>query len=170
MNPLFVLITVVLVIVIVWLIRALLRGGKQAWRQQRQTLLWLALAVLALLAITKKLHVLGILLAGFIPLAQRLAPLLLRYGPTLHKQYKQNTQHKNHQRDSQHEPPHRPGNPSSMSSDEAWEILGLRPGANKADILARHKQLIQKLHPDRGGSNYLTARINQARDLLLKGL
>jgi len=55
-----------------------------------------------------------------------------------------------------------------LSTDEAWAILGLQPGAAKTDIIARHKSLIQKLHPDRGGSNYLTVRINQARDLLLK--
>lgn len=57
---------------------------------------------------------------------------------------------------------------SNLTIDEAWAILGLSPGAPKDQVISRHKSLIQKLHPDRGGSNYLTVRINQARDLLLK--
>ena len=54
-----------------------------------------------------------------------------------------------------------------MSHAEASEILGLPPAASRADIRAAHRRLMQAAHPDRGGSDWLAARINQARDVLL---
>ena len=56
---------------------------------------------------------------------------------------------------------------SAMSRDEAFEVLGLSPGASQDDIRAAHRRLIQRMHPDRGGSAYLAARLNQARRVLL---
>jgi hypothetical protein len=55
----------------------------------------------------------------------------------------------------------------AMSREEALQILGLTVDASTDDIIEAHRRLIQKLHPDRGGSAYLAARINLAKDILL---
>lgn len=60
-----------------------------------------------------------------------------------------------------------PGAGDRMDRHEAYQVLGLRPDASREEIRAAHRRLIQRVHPDHGGSSYLAARINQARDVLL---
>ncbi len=57
---------------------------------------------------------------------------------------------------------------AEMSVSQALQILGLEEGATKEQIHEAHRRLMQKLHPDRGGSNFLAAQVNQAKDILLK--
>jgi|TARA_R110000772_G_scaffold255327_1_gene371434 hypothetical protein len=61
-------------------------------------------------------------------------------------------------------PPH---SQSGLSRSEALAILGLGDEASDDDIVAAHRSLMQKLHPDRGGNHYLAAKVNEAKDFLL---
>ncbi|MGE3335459.1 MAG: DnaJ domain-containing protein [Rhodospirillaceae bacterium] len=62
-----------------------------------------------------------------------------------------------------------PATSGSMSRDEALRILGLKDGAGPEEVKTAYRKLMAQLHPDRGGSDYLAAKVNQAKDFLLKG-
>jgi len=61
-----------------------------------------------------------------------------------------------------------PETTSNLTAEEAALILGVPIHANEEQVRDAHRRLIQKNHPDRGGTDYLATKINQARDTLLK--
>lgn len=119
------------------------------------------IVVLVLLAATGRMHWLGAVIAAMIPLAKYLMTIAMRVLPFLQQLQRQ----KGAQTEQQHPPPS--SSNSTMSRKEALDILGLQEGTNKNEIVDAHRRLIQKLHPDRGGNDYLAARVNQAKSVLL---
>jgi len=115
-------------------------------------------ALMIFLAITGRLHVIYAAIASFIAFLPRLTPLL-KYIPMINAFRQKANPHQQSTSTAQ--------NNNSMTKDKAYNVLGLKPGATKEEIITAHKKMMQKVHPDRGGSDYLAAEINTAKDILL---
>lgn len=129
---------------------------------------WVLLGGIVLLVATGRLHWISIAVTAALPVLKGLFGIAVRGLPFL-QVWLRNRQQPN-QGDGQADGGNqRPSvDESQMTTEEAWQLLGLEPGASEKEIVQAHKKLMQKLHPDRGGNDYLAAKLNAARDLLLK--
>lgn len=118
---------------------------------------------LVYLSATGRLNWLFALAGVAIAFMLRLMPILLHYAPHLHRLWAQFNA--GGQGTSQRQ--RAPNASGKMSIQEAYDVLGLKMGASEQEIVAAHRKLMQKMHPDRGGSDYLAAKINLAKKILL---
>lgn len=121
------------------------------------------IGTLVVLVATGRMHwlyALGGSIAAFMPRvisALRYLPLINRFR----QQYTQNNTRQSGQQSTGRT------NPGKMTTAEAREILGVKPDASREEIIRAHKRMMQKVHPDRGGTDFLAAQLNQAKDTLL---
>lgn len=159
------LLLIALIAALIFLLPALRRRNPA----QRRRLYWqmamcAAAMLLIFLAATGRLHWLGALIGATLPFLRQLLDLAVRYGPHWLRYRRERTQG-GPQQEGQHQ--HRAPSPDAMGRDEALATLGLSDDASREDIVQAHRRLIQRLHPDRGGNDYLAAKINRAKDVLL---
>ncbi len=103
-------------------------------------------------------------LAGFLPdIDEESRSLLMAYLDRRETLWRENAQ-----ADATAGSSRRGWSTGKMTEEEAYQILGVQPGASAKDIGLAHRSLMKKLHPDQGGSTYLAARVNEAKDVLLR--
>lgn len=170
-------------VAIAYCILKLCKSPKGNWQEPLKLLLPLLALVLLLFVLTGKAHLLGILLAGLVPFLKNIAPFILRFGPQfLQKRQSQSDQHDTHESNSQNKPfepnqhehgrghsrTHIQAQQGKMSRAEALSVLGLSDdNPTTEDIKNAHRRLMQKIHPDHGGNDYLAAKLNEAKKILL---
>ena len=129
-----------------------------------KTFIGLVVLVLLVLAVRGKLHWLVAAAAAVLSLLPRILGWIARTWPALqvlHRQWKQT-------QGAQQTSEKPPRNTGAITANEARKILGVKADASREEVIDAHRRLMQKLHPDRGGSDYLAAKINAAKDVLLR--
>lgn len=121
--------------------------------------------VLVLLVATGRASWIFAVIGAILPFVQRILGLL-RFLPVIGRLFQQYNAAKAQPGQTKHQTASSAG--GAMSKEQALDLLGLSTGATRKEIIAAHQRLIQKVHPDRGGSTALAAQLNQARDVLLK--
>lgn len=114
--------------------------------------------VLVLLALSGHLSLITAAIAGLFAFTPRLLQYS-RYLPLFQRAFQQHNQQPGQQQQATSK--------QGMSKQQAYDVLGLKAGSSREEIILAHRRMMQKVHPDRGGSDYLAAQINQAKDILL---
>lgn len=127
----------------------------------QRNLLYGLLAIIFILAATGRIHWLGALFAALVPVLKFLFVTLLRFFPSLARIYATRNSGNDQTQTSRG---------GTMGLNEAREILGVSENATVEDVQIAYKKQMQKVHPDRGGSEYFATKLNEARDILLKEL
>ncbi len=156
----------------IYLIALLIAGGFFWWRWKnapdeaerrrlvRNAILYGLLAVIFVLAAMGRIHWLGAIFAALFPILKFVFAALFRFFPALAQIYAKR-QSPNTKEASK---------ASTMSLEEARQVLEVAEGASKDDIQLAYKKQMQKVHPDKGGSAYFATKLNEARDVLIKNL
>jgi hypothetical protein len=162
MGRIFVILAVLAIGLVLWY-----KISRAPSDKRKNLIFWSTVGViigtLVVLAATGRMHWLyavGGAIAAFMPRmisALRYLPLINR----VRQQFGGQQAHQSGQRSAGR------ANPGKMTVDRAREVLGVKAGASKEEIIKAHRRMMQKVHPDRGGSDYLAAQINQAKDTLL---
>lgn len=122
-------------------------------------------ALLVFMVLTGRVHVLTAAVAAVIPLLRKL-PALLKFAPEINRFMGRKPGQESREQASDHS-----GSGTDlagqMSEREACDILGVKAGCSEEEIVMAHRRLMQKLHPDRGGNDYLAAKLNEAKQVLL---
>ncbi|HEY9119142.1 MAG TPA: DnaJ domain-containing protein [Marinobacter sp.] len=129
-------------------------------------------ALLLFMVLTGRIHVLTAAVAALLPLLRKL-PALLRFAPMARRFFGQDqsaTSERGHENgyESHGGPQQAQTSSGNMSLREACEVLGVAPDCAREEVIQAHRRLMQKLHPDRGGNDYLAAKINEAKAVLLE--
>jgi len=153
---------VVLLLLVFWGVQAFKKIPASIVAQLSKFGVWLVcLLLLLVLVASGKLNGVLALLGVLIASLMRWMPVILKYAPQLHRLW----QLFGAESTREYQAPPRHG---KMTVAEALEVLGLKPGASRDDIILAHRKLIARLHPDKGGSDYLAAQINLAKKVLLE--
>ena len=162
MSRIIILLAVIAIGLILWY-----KISKTPADKRKILIFWSTVGViigtLVVLAATGRMHwlyALGGTIAAFMPRVIS----ALRYLPLINRFRQQYTQKGGQQSGQQ---PTGRTNPGNMTVAQAREILGVSANATRDEIIKAHKRMMQKVHPDRGGSDFLAAQINQAKDTLL---
>jgi len=152
--------SILLVLFVISLVAAIRYINRQAPKDKKKTMLkvglYTAAAVLILLVATGRAHWLAAAFGALLPFVQKVSGLAFRFLPFLNG-LRQKQQHAEQSKPSVND-----------DVDKALQIFGIDSVSSEEQIIQRHRELMQKNHPDRGGSDYLAAQINEAKEVLLK--
>ncbi len=153
MPKLILLIAIGLSVFILWKWFKRLPKGQQK-KQALSILLWLSIVAVVLLVVMGRLHWIGAIVAAVAASIKTLLPIIIKVLPFL------NGIQKNSPKDQA----------SHLDLDKAYEILGVKPNASKEEIISAHRKLMTKVHPDKGGNDFLAAQLYAAKELAIKAL